>query len=425
MAKSLAPCPMPHAHKRLMDCHAQWHSMREFYFSPDDFRLHLNAFLQTHRSVSGLLLKHQSGLPGFNEWFTAYSDFAKQDEILKWAKKSRNRIVHEADLELESSCRVRWIGDWRQRTEAVGTFPPRMSAREIVKAIKGSRGLPPFGTLTIERRWVDRALPERELLDATSDAFSKLHNLLRDGHQAADVALCDLGFDEEDCVTSGLEENLDRGALECMENSMRDLVGHFSIADGTHLKESVERIRVDESAARAANEGYGGLLFPEGDAIARVPLLMSVARRVMEKDGVHGTFAFCLRGDEVTSMRLMQFENQGAKHLAFESLADEVESSRADGVLIIGEMWMAVQTEAEKRMGTFILPAREGPDRREGLSVYAVTRDGRYANQVCFVERTPDGKPRCGEPFEVGDADGMNTFLPIKERWKRMEERGQ
>lgn len=418
----ISPCPMPHAHRRLMDCHAQWHALHEAYFGPDEFRLQLNSFLQTHRSVTGLLLKHKATLQKFQEWFTDFSENADKSDIMRWAKKSRNRIVHESDLELHSSCRVTWIGNWLERSEAVATFPPRMSVEEIIDAIRRSRGAPPFGTITVKRRWVDKALPSWELLEATAEAYMHLNRLLRTGHEAAGVETCGIDSRHGECVTPELPDL--SGHLRCMHAARSELSGHFSVRDGRVLEELSEEFEVNDEKGRAASVEYGLQDFPQGDAVECVPGYMAIARKVIQRDGFHATMALCFKGDSVVRVQGMQFPDQQTKILSFERLADLVESLRADGVLIVGETWIGFQTEAEKKLGTVLIPARDRLDKKEALTVYAITRDGRHADHVCFVERTPSGETICGDPVEFDTAGAANSLVPIKRKWKEMEDRG-
>lgn len=412
---------MPQAHKRLMDCHAQWHVLQESYFDPDGFRLALNAFLQTHRSVTTLLLKHNTDLPGFEEWFTEYTNNAAKADVMKWAKKSRNRVVHESDLDIDSSCRVTWVRDWYTKSEVKAEFPPRMNFREILKAILNSRGMPPFGTITITRRWVDRALSSWEILDATAASYMHLNSLLRIGHQFATVDICDLGERDIPCVDASLP--VIAGTLPCMHAAQSHLSAHFSVPDGDMLSEDSEELEIDETAGRAAFEKYNIPEFPSGDAIDRVPGFMDVARRIMEKDGNHGTFAFLFSGDGLLQIQAMVFSGHREKMLSFEGLARLVESTRADGVLLIGEMWVGSQTNLERKMNTVFIPPRDRLDRTEALSVYAITRDGRQAEQICLVERGSNGEAHCSEPIET-ESGLINTMIPIRRRWKDMEDRG-
>ncbi|MFE7160558.1 hypothetical protein [Streptomyces sp. NPDC057636] len=395
--------------------------MQESYFDPDGFRLALNYFLQTHRSVTSLLLKHKAGLPEFQDWFTAYSDTVAKLPVMRWAKNARNRIVHESDLEINSSCHVTWIRDWGTRSETQGTFPPRMSVHEILAAIRASRGMPPFGTITIARRWIDKELASWEILDAAAAVYMHLNELLRVGHRASGVETCNLEGDYVECVSAALP--FASGYLTCMHVAQSELTSHFSAPDGNVLSDASERFEVDEAKVNEAFESYQVPEFPEGDAIARVPGMMKVARLVMEKDGYHEMFAFLLAGESTLTVTAMRFDSQRTKLLSFERLAHLVESLRADGLLIIGEMWTGVQTELEKKMNTVLIPARDRVDRMEALSVYAVTRDGRRLEQMCMVERGVNGETHCGDPVE-SDPGIMNTMIPIFKKWKEMELRG-
>ena len=48
-------CPVPSAHRRLMDCHVHWHAAADAYMEPESFRLNLNALIQSLRNVTFLL----------------------------------------------------------------------------------------------------------------------------------------------------------------------------------------------------------------------------------------------------------------------------------------------------------------------------------------------------------------------------------
>ncbi|MET7715884.1 hypothetical protein [Streptomyces sp. NPDC005407] len=372
--------------------------------------------------MTSLLLKHKSSLPKFHEWFTEYDGGAAKTDVMLWAKKSRNRIVHDSDLDLNSSCHVTWIRDWYTQLEAKATFPPRMSVSEIIKAIRNSQGLPPFGTITIKRRWVDKALNSWEVLDAAAASYMHLSDLLRVGHSAAGVGLCTLEESYTDCVDTTLPEI--SGNLSCMHFAQAELASHFSVPDGAILDSTQEEYEIDCEQAKASHERYEPPEFPDGDAIERVPGLMAIACKVMEKDGVHGTFAFCFKGESLLTIQAMQFDSQRTKILSFENLGNLVESARADSVIVIGEMWMGLPTEIEKKLGKFFIPARDRLDRVEGLSVYALARDGRHAELMCFVERGSNGETRCSEPIEVDFTGAMNTMIPVQRKWKDMESRG-
>lgn len=417
---SSSPCPVPDAHRRLMDCHTQWHLLHESYYDPDAFRLHLNSLVPNLRNVTWLLQKQKAVIPDFQTWYSKFQQSAGSSEIMKWVVKSRNRITKESDLEILSSCRVVWIRNWLQRAEGTASFPPRMTTPEILITLHRN-GVPPVGTVTLKRRWVDKALPEWELLAATSEAYSHLSRLLWTAHKAFGIERCDLPDRSLECVTSELADTLMR--LPCMHAAQSELQTHVSMSGG-YLEEESKPLEIDPDKLEVSIARYGELAYPKSGAIENVPGFMKMARTVMERDGYHGTFALLYSGQRQVAVQALEFRDQQEKMLTFERLADLVESTRADGIVIIGESWIANRTEKEKELNTIFFPARDRLDRMECLTVYAVTRDGRHAELVSMVERGENGEARCADPMDVSFEAGMNTMVPIKLRWAEMQKRG-
>lgn len=413
-------CPVPHAHRRLMDCHVQWHSLHESYSDPDGFRLNLNSLVPNLRNVTWLLQKQKATLPEFQSWYPEFQRKAGNSDIMKWVVKSRNRITKESDLELHSSCQVVWIRDWLRRVEGTASFAPRTTTPEIIDSLCRN-GLPPFGTITIKRQWVDKALPDWELLAATAEVYSRLNQLLWTAHAAFDVSSCDLTNQSVECVTSEMSASGMR--LSCMHLAQSELHTDITMSGDT-LQAEVEPIEFDPEKLEAAATRYGELKYPSSGPIENVPGFMAMARTMMERDGAHGTYAFLYSGQRQVAVQGLQFFDQATKILTFERLADLVESTRADGIVIISESWTATPTEKEQALQTVFFPPRDRLDRKECLTVYGVTRGGRHAELISMVERGANGETRCAEPMDVSVDVGMNTMVPIKRRWADMDRRG-
>ncbi|MFJ8362278.1 hypothetical protein [Streptomyces sp. NPDC093984] len=240
-AEPVQPCPLVDAHRRLMDCHMQWHVLHESYYEPDDFRLNLNSLVPNLRNVTWLLQKQKAAIPDFDTWYPQFQQSAGKSEIMKWVVKSRNRITKESDLELLSSCKVVWIRDWLRRVEGTATFAPRMTTHEILLSLYRN-GVPPVGTVTLKRRWVDKALPEWELLAATAEVYSRLQQLLWTAHSAFGIERCDLPDRSLECVTSQLADSTAR--LSCMHLAQSELQTHISMS-GAAIEEHAQRFDFD------------------------------------------------------------------------------------------------------------------------------------------------------------------------------------
>jgi hypothetical protein len=77
------------------------------YFDPELFRMNTNHFLQTARTITFIIQKNKSIIPDYDTWYprnviTAWAG----DEVMGWAKDSRNTIEKEGDLDLHSKLRV-------------------------------------------------------------------------------------------------------------------------------------------------------------------------------------------------------------------------------------------------------------------------------------------------------------------------------
>src|SRR4051812_41079248 len=106
------------------------------------------------------------------------------DAALAWLRASRNRIVKEGDLDIESTALMHFAYGYAGAADVIDSGKPDFTAkpgvvtRSITPSTRPSEynkkipymGLPPWvardSVLYVERKWIDRALPCRELLDA-------------------------------------------------------------------------------------------------------------------------------------------------------------------------------------------------------------------------------------------------------------------
>jgi hypothetical protein len=89
-----------------MDSHVRWHAAADAYMDPESFRINLNSLLESLRSVTFLLQSQKEELPSFDSWYVPARDSMTTDPIMRWSLEARNRIVHQADLEIHSKAVV-------------------------------------------------------------------------------------------------------------------------------------------------------------------------------------------------------------------------------------------------------------------------------------------------------------------------------
>ncbi|TDD39045.1 hypothetical protein E1287_04360 [Actinomadura sp. KC06] len=412
--ENLADCPVPSAHRRLLDCHEHWHATADSYMDPDLFRLNLNALIQNLRNVTWLLQKQRSVLPDFANWYGEWQKSVSADSIMKWIVKARNRIVKEADLDLFSQAKAHLSLDWLQEYEATYTLPPRYTTHDIMMHMLARKPLAVHdGMLTVERRWVDRLLPDCELLDATAHAYGQLVDVIRTAHHKSEVGKCTLPPRNRECLDGGFA-----AIPECMlmkDNSRRLTV---NLESGEEIIEDDYIQSLDEELGERARQRYGDFTV-HGDAIERVPTVLEMARRMLTVDKSLATAAWLLRGDRMVGLMALQFYDQASKRLAMYKLAEHVARKRADGVLLICEAWIAAAEPGEDLRTGRPKPAGERPNRQEAVDVTGITRDGRHSHMLCLFTREESGEISFSPAVE--DPSGTPNFLePVKRVWEKL-----
>jgi hypothetical protein len=408
-AAESSPCPIVHAHRRLLDCHELWHAVQENYMEPEAFRLNLNSLIQNLRNVTWLLQKQKASLPDFSDWYGVWQAFVGQDSIMRWIVKSRNRIVKEADLDLLSRAGVYVSLDWANEINMTWTMPPRDTTRQILIRLLSTQKIPPVGVLTVERRWVDRLLPEHELLDACAHAYEHTAMIIAEAHGRTGVARCDLPSRKVPCVSSALVVR-----PTCMLRGDETRRLHINLETRTEIEEYVEIV---PGTARDAEERYGEVKFT-GDAIAMVPQVIEVNKKMLSVDGALMTVAILMRGDRMIDTYGLDFYDQASKRVAFHKLANWVKRYGADGIVVVSEAWVSFLGENENPMDPNIVPPRDRPDRLEAINVVGITSDGRSAKVMCVFTRDADDQIEFGDTM-VGDSVIFNSLEPVRRMWQK------
>jgi hypothetical protein len=284
--------------------------------------------------------------------------------------------------------------------------------RDVVKVLV-SGGVPPGdGTLTVERRWVDRLLPDWELLTATERAYSRLVLVIREAHRLLDGAQCDLPARSRDCITADLFQ--DHPGCMSAAGSAREV--SLDLATLTELNMRLGKLELDPKLARLSQERYGSLEV-SGDAIARVPLAFEMGKRILEIDGHLVTSAWLLHGGKVCDLQALVFVDQKTKRLAMNYLATRVRQLDADGVVLMGEAWLAIPESGEDLSAPDTIPARDRPNRLEALQVLGITSDGRSTGRTAIFCHTDQGIV-VGEADPLEEAGALNLVRPILRVWE-------
>lgn len=318
-----------------MDAHVRWHAAADAYMDPESFRFNLNSLLESLRSVTLLLQSQKSEFADFDSWYLPLRDSMKTDPIMKWSLEARNRVVHQADLEIHSKAVVRLSRDWLNEIESVLEVPPHYTTHQTISALFASAPQPLEGIVSIERRWVDVELPERELLEATRHSYNRIAGVIQVAHKAAGVEACDLTTRKPDCVDSQL-----RIPLQCMHqiDENRRLV--VDLDTMTQYTEGIEILRDGDIPAEVTDEKYGRWTF-SGNAVERVPQVTEMAKRMLSVDKELATVAWLLRGEKPVRVFAVPMPDQRSKLIQMNRIADLIEQTNADGLVFVSESWFS------------------------------------------------------------------------------------
>jgi hypothetical protein len=412
----MSPCPIAPADRRLRDAFQLWRKMERAYFEPDEFRVNLNSFIQEARNVTFILQKNKHNVPEFDTFYSPWQARLRDDPIMRWVVESRNRITKEGDLETESQNVVTFTADWTnertRRFEASPALPSTLLINAVLKKIPREL-ITEESLLCVERRWVDAALPGKELLNVSSHVLIVLSTLLEAAHAQIQRVCSQCSCD----VLGSLIEMRKDYPLELAqaEQSRKVWVKAENQKRIRYSIQSAKGIRRGDAgpfkAAIRARYGPAPILPADIDTKTlegAVLFFTERAKAILSSDGHLSQFIFVLNSDgELLSVGLSH-EDRAEKHIVIRQAASYLATMNVQWAIFIGEAWWVPIAEA----GEKIRHAVDAPNRREAIAVTGVATDGRSCNRR--VEFSRKGKEFVfGE--ETVDSETVNIMLPIRE----------
>jgi hypothetical protein len=410
-------CPLAAVDRRLGDVNHFWHQAERAYFNPDEFRVSIQAAIQTARQVSFVLQKHKAVIPDFDKWYGGWREKLAASPLMKWMVNARNRIEKQGDLEAHSFVSAEIVASHLDEGPKI-QVPAKLSYAplELVKSIPDSMlgdHVKRDGILRIRRRWIENTLPDFELLDAVATAYGQLAQLVYSAH--VQMGLLGPVTTNVDTDEQYLEDDRD-GRLPCMIGHEDARTLDVWLANGQPLV--FEEIRKEVHLAKALEfqERYrvdpAKMYAESGKTQDHARSLFAAARIMFERDGYHITIAILLRDGRPAGMRELRPMKHGHKFMMMRALAQEAQKIGANAAILISESWSAPANPDKP-----YTRAVDSPDRKEFLTATAVSKDGEPIMLLAEILR--DGKTTKLDETREEFGGAHYAFAPLYEVWKK------
>ncbi|MCK4739162.1 MAG: hypothetical protein KAT46_04360 [Deltaproteobacteria bacterium] len=412
------------ARSRLREVLNHWKKAAESYFEPEEFRVCINACIQSLRNVTFALQKQKNEIPNFLEWYEGqWREALGNDPIMSWSLRARNIIVKEGDLKTKSIAKASLVISYMAPPINEFTVNPLSSTKLIAEEI-AKKALPEelskSGYLCVERQWVAENLTEVELLEALAHAFIVLTKLVNDvvlqkGPSIAYPKILDGKFTPQDIIAQEDPEDVPL----CMQSFADYRVVMLKLPTREIVRITKHNSSVSKKTFEEARGRYGLVAFEvykNGKTNAPASLkesveyYMNIGKRILEVDGYHTHTIIFKDGRGEATLLQTSFEDQDDKYVIWNDVAKEVQRNKIVEVIFVGEAWFA-QFDPKQPLRK----ACDSPDKTEVLQAIGITSKGEEFGIMAPFTNT-DGKIVFDDYIEVDKAQA--SFLePIRRVW--------
>lgn len=411
-------CPVPDAHRRLDDTHAEWHDALDAYFDPHRFRRTFNTLLATLQSTVDTISRKKRVVPdGISRLRTWEHEFASS-HVHKWADSARNLVIHEADLTLNSVAWVEYTDLSRNLVKRLDVDPATSSEEVIADTLLRHPSTARSGILRISREWIASSLPSMELLRAGAELYRDVAVLVDRFHDGAEGDCSELALPTQECYLPQLKFTACSRMTAALMSARTPVSTTIDISTRMQLVMEVRPLLLGRNDVSTGDElkamvkeRYGNDYLPEGDLIHIAPRHMRLAALFLTVDSEALPWVqLFLDGKRIDAFSVSSGAPGGARMAMFQLIADRIRATKADGVLYTSEIWTTRENDTERKIHEHKETFYDiRPDRGEALAVMAATRDGRQLSMIRDFTRSAEGWPILGR---------MSTYGTVSAEWK-------
>ena len=394
--------------RRLKDLGLLLENCASTYFDPNLFRMNTNQFLQTARTVTFIIQKNKSSIEDFEVWYkNNIVDVWSKDEVMKWARDSRNIIEKRGDLEINSQLDLSLVFSYLDEEDLhinVGT--EELLEYGIKKLVRFSQKHLPTGisdatVLRVSRTWVTTGLSNWELLHALVYVYNQ--------HYEVHIKLC-----------NHLKSNPSLSLMEPSDaSSIRESAlnpQYLKLRDLTKYKAKRIRVKRDPNYRPPPElESKFKKLQANNKKINSLDTALShfleFANVVFTHDKHHISMLHLFDEnwkiiDQVSTM----FADQAEKYIFWRTIGERVRSQNIHALVAVNEIWhRSMKGYPKKPMSKLSITG-------EGLMVAALDSSGHFKQGTWEINRdiNQENPTLSAEPTFSDETNGHipNVFAP-------------
>jgi hypothetical protein len=392
--------------RRLVDLESIFESCCASYLDPERFRRNTNNFLTTARTVTFLIQKQKSNIPGYEGWYQKnVVDAWQNDTVMTWAKDSRNIIEKQGDLELHSSLKLSLVFSYLEEEDLkIDVGVEELLRYGVKKLIRlAQKRLPTAvsdaASVKIVRTWITSNLKDWEFLNAMLYVYRRHFDVYKSlCYQLNQVRL----------------ENIREPGQVALGKAGATAPSYVKVRGLTEYKQKTKTQRFDRDAVpdelrETVTDFSRNGVKPESpeDALAYFSMM---ATKTFEIWGNHVPMLHLFDKDwNYISMKVVQFDDQADKFLFWRAVGEDVVSLDVGAVVWIGELWQRQATMFPHK------PIRNLPILGEALHVEVLHRNCTYlVNEWSINREKGSDKAVLGDRNDDFVLDGLpNYFAPI------------
>ena len=249
--------PLDSACSRVDEVHRSWHLALSEYDNLEGFKSNVNNAIQSLRNITFNIQSQKKELLGFDDWYVEWQERMKNNLILRELQLARNMIVKEKDLEFKSKAIAKIEGAGFDKEILKFAFRPCSDTKKIIYGIYYNyiiylpipEEIKSRFIFTCEREWIYDKLPDFELLDAISRAYSFFVKMLKDAGKQFNVSV---NFPDSSSYCSN-------NGLDCMRITKEQRTMSINLLDGINIGLKTIEFVPPEKYIKAAEKRYSAL----------------------------------------------------------------------------------------------------------------------------------------------------------------------